>query len=120
MILHTLHGEHMETHYQEWHYQLAIVTSLHIAHNFIQPCKWCCQHTMLIWHTAVRNYKLLPYQRKVQCKHRPCIQKENNIHFVSNESTSLERVKEESLEALQIYPLTSLNIYPVYCLYGVN
>jgi hypothetical protein len=75
---------------------------------------------MLIWHTAVRNYKLLPYQRKVQCKHRPCIQKENNIHFVSNESTSLERVKEESLEALQIYPLTSLNIYPVYCLYGVN
>jgi len=36
-----MHGEHMENHFQEWHYQSAIVTSLHIAHNFIQPCKQC-------------------------------------------------------------------------------
>jgi hypothetical protein len=44
-LLHSLplsmHGEHMKNYFQDWHYQLAIVTSFHIAHNFIQPCKQC-------------------------------------------------------------------------------
>jgi hypothetical protein len=114
----------MEIHFQDWHYQFAVMTSLHMAHNFIQPCTQRCQHIKLAWHTAARNNTLLPNQRKVNLKHRPYIEKENKMYFVSNEITSVEWIKEmykeEYLEELQIYPLTSLNIYLFYCLHDIN
>jgi hypothetical protein len=109
MVLHTLHGGHMEIHFQDWQYQFALMTSLHIAHNFIQPCTQRCQHIKLVWQTAARNHTLLLNRRKVIFKHRPYIQKEKKMYFVSNETTSVEWIKgmykEEYLEELQIYLL---------------